>query len=49
MGHIAARKRSDGTTGYTAQIVIKKDGSVAYREAKTFDRRQADKCLDGAT
>ncbi|HMF26686.1 MAG TPA: site-specific integrase [Pseudolabrys sp.] len=41
MGHIVARKRRDGSTGYTAQIVLKKDGKVAHREAKTFDRRQA--------
>jgi integrase len=41
MGHIAERKRDDGTTGYTAQIVLKKGGKVIHREAQTFDRRQA--------
>lgn len=41
MGTIVARKRKDGTTGYTGQIVIKQDGKVVHREAKTFDRRQA--------
>jgi len=41
MAHIVARKRRDGTTGYTVQIVIKRGGKVAYREAQTFDRRQA--------
>lgn len=41
MGHIVPRKRKDGSTGYTAQIVIKKGGEVAHREAQTFDRRQA--------
>jgi integrase len=41
MGHIAARERKDGSIGYTAQIVVKKDGKVAHREAQTFDRRQA--------
>ena len=41
MGHIVPRKRKDGSTGYTAQIVIKKGGKVAHREAQTFDRRQA--------
>lgn len=41
MGHIVPRKRSNGTTGYTAQIVIKKKGEKTYREAQTFDRRQA--------
>ena len=41
MGHIVPRKRKEGTTGYTAQIVLKKDGAVVHREAQTFDRRQA--------
>lgn len=41
MGTIVARKRKDGTTGFTAQIVIKKDGKAVHREARTFDRRQA--------
>lgn len=41
MGSIAPRKRKDGTTSYTAQIVLKKDGAVVHREARTFDRRQA--------
>ena len=41
MGHIAPRKRSDGTTSYTAQVVIKKGNKVTHREARTFDRRQA--------
>jgi integrase len=41
MGHIVARKRRDGSLGYTAQIVIKRGGAVAHREAQTFDRRQA--------
>ena len=41
MGHIVARKRQGGSTGYTAQIVLKKDGKVVHREAQTFDRRQA--------
>lgn len=41
MGSIAPRKRKDGTIGYTAQIVLKKDGAVVHREARTFDRRPA--------
>src|SRR4051812_28745586 len=41
MGTIAARKRKDGSTGYTAQIVRKKSGKIIHREAQTFDRRQA--------
>lgn len=43
MGTIVARKRRDGTTGYTAQILKKKDGVIVWREAKTFDRQQAAK------
>lgn len=41
MGHIVSRKRRDGTKGYTAQIVLKKKGEKTYREAQTFDRKQA--------
>jgi integrase len=41
MGHIAIRKRQDGSNGYTAQVVIKRNGAVIHREAQTFDRRQA--------
>ncbi len=41
MGHIVPRKRKDGSVGYTAQIVLKRDGKVAHREAQTFDRKQA--------
>ncbi len=40
MGTILERKRKDGSTGYHAQIVIKRDGEV-HRETKTFDRRPA--------
>jgi integrase len=41
MGTIVARKRQDGSTGYTAQILRKKSGIIIHREAQTFDRRQA--------
>lgn len=41
MGTIVARKRADGTMGYRAQIVIKREGKVVYREGQTFDRKQA--------
>ena len=42
MGTIVARKRKDGSTGYTAQILRKKKGGkIIHREAQTFDRRQA--------
>jgi integrase len=43
MGSIIARKRKDGTSGYLAQIVIKRKGQIVHREAQTFDRRQAAK------
>lgn len=41
MGTIVPRKRKDGTTGYTAQIVIKRGGKIVHRESQTFDRKQA--------
>lgn len=41
MGTITLRKRSDGTTGYTAQIRLKRQGKIVHTEAQTFDRRQA--------
>ncbi|MCM2399442.1 tyrosine-type recombinase/integrase [Rhizobium sp. S95] len=40
MGTITARKRKDGTTGYTAQILRKKGGAIVLREAKTFDKER---------
>lgn len=40
MGTITARKRKDGSTGYTAQILRKKGGTILLREAKTFDKRR---------
>ncbi|WP_101048662.1 site-specific integrase [Macromonas nakdongensis] len=41
MGTITARKRRDGTTGYTAQIRLKQGGKVIHTESQTFDRRPA--------
>jgi integrase len=41
VGHIVSRKRKDGSLGYTAQIVLKRGGKVAHREAQTFDRKKA--------
>ncbi|MDH6229585.1 integrase [Mesorhizobium soli] len=41
MGAITPRKRKDGSVGYLAQLVIKRDGKIAHRENKTFDRSQA--------
>lgn len=43
VGTIIARKRKDGSTGYTAQILIKRGGVIIYRQAQTFDRQQAAK------
>jgi len=41
MGTIIARTRKDGSTAFSAQIVIKKAGVIVHREAQTFDRKQA--------
>lgn len=41
MATITARTRRDGTTGYTAQIHIKKAGKIVHTESETFDRKQA--------
>lgn len=38
MASIIARKRADGSTAYTAQIRIRRNGKL-YTEAQTFDRR----------
>jgi len=43
MGTILARRRKDGSTGYTAQILMKRKGVIVHREAQTFDRKQAAK------
>lgn len=40
MGTITSRRRKDGTTGYTAQIRIMRDGVRVYQESQTFDRKQ---------
>lgn len=39
MGTITARRRKDGTTGYTAQIRLKRDGIVVHTEAETFSSK----------
>jgi integrase len=41
MGTIIAKSRKDGSKAFTAQIVVKKGGSIVHREAQTFDRKQA--------
>jgi integrase len=40
MGTVVERTRKDGSTGYHAQVAVKRDG-VTHRETKTFDRRPA--------
>jgi len=41
MGTIIGRTRKDGSKAFIAQIVIKKAGAIAHREAQSFDRKQA--------
>lgn len=41
MASIVARRRSDGTIAYTAQIRIKRDGIVVHTESNTFERKKA--------
>ncbi len=41
MGTVVPRKRSDGSTGYQAQLLIKRAGKIVHRENRTFDRQQA--------
>jgi integrase len=41
MGTIVQRKRNDGSTGYMAQVRVKRKGRVVHAETKTFDRKQA--------
>ena len=39
MGTITARRRSDGSTGYTAQIRLKRNGKLVHSESATFSSR----------
>ncbi len=41
MGTVITRKRSNGSTGYQAQLLIKRGGKTVHREGRTFDRKQA--------
>jgi integrase len=41
MATIVPRKRKDGSIGYLAQIIVKRQGKVVHQESRTFDRRQA--------
>ena len=43
MGTITARKRKDGTVGYTAMIRIKRGGVIVHKETETFERDQVAK------
>lgn len=43
MGSILARKRQDGSTGYTVLIRVKKAGKVIFSQTETFDREAAAK------
>ena len=40
-GTVIPRKRADGSTGYQAQLLIKRAGKIIHRESRTFDRKQA--------
>lgn len=41
MATIRARKRTDGSSSYTAQIRLYRDGLQVYQESQTFARKQA--------
>jgi len=41
LGTVIGRTRKDGSKAFVAQIVVKKGGAIAHREAQTFDRKQA--------
>ncbi|MNJ25436.1 Phage integrase family protein [compost metagenome] len=41
MATIRARKRTDGSSSYTAQIRLYRDGVQVYQESQTFARKQA--------
>jgi integrase len=41
MATIRARKRTDGSISYTAQIRLFRDGAQVYQESQTFARKQA--------
>lgn len=41
MGTITARKRKDGSIGYTAIVRIKRQGKIVHQEIETFEREKA--------
>jgi F-type H+-transporting ATPase subunit alpha len=49
MGTIILRKRKSGSTGYHAQVLIKRRGAIVHRESRTFDRKQAAAASDPPT
>lgn len=40
MGTIISKARGDGTTAYSAQIVLKSKGKIIHRETQTFDKQR---------
>jgi hypothetical protein len=38
---VIPRKRNDGSTGYRAQLLIKRAGKIVHRKGRTFDRKPA--------
>jgi integrase len=40
MASIRKRTRADGTTVFTAEIVVKKQGIIVHRESKTFNKQK---------
>jgi integrase len=41
MATIIPRKRANGTIGFRAQIMLRRNGKIVHRESQTFDRKQA--------
>lgn len=41
MATIRARRRKDGSTGYTATVRLKRHGRIVHQESQTFSRRTA--------
>jgi hypothetical protein len=36
-GTLIVRPRKTGSTAYLAQILVKRDGAIPFRQSKTFD------------
>lgn len=41
MGTLIERRRKDGAVAFLAQISLTREGKIAHRESKTFERRQS--------